>query len=143
MRNGWSGCQIVFHGQFKFENRFRAEKSWFYNTLKDEHSDRIRLRYRLTISVPLNSEKIDPGTISALAYDETFFVLTDNPNFARNRVFGGISYQIDDHFAITSGYLWQREFANSGNKNLHFLYLGLSVNIDRTQSKKKDLPDLD
>lgn len=130
-------------GKFKFENRFRAEKSWFYNTLKNENSDRIRLRYRLNISVPLNSEKIDKGTLSAIAYDETFFVLTDDPTFARNRVFGGLSYQIDDHFALTSGYLWQREFANSGNKNLHFIYLGLSVNIDRTKLMKKDLPDLD
>lgn len=127
-------------GKFKFENRFRAEKSWFYNTLKDEHSDRIRLRYRLNISVPLNSEKVEKGTISAMAYDETFFILTDDPTFARNRIFGGFSYQIDNYFALTSGYLWQREFANSGNKNLHFLYLGLSVNIDRTKSEKKHLP---
>lgn len=130
-------------GKFKFENRFRAEKSWFYNSLKDEHSDRIRLRYRLNVSVPLNADKVAPGTLSAMAYDETFFVATENPLFARNRVFGGFSYQIDNDFAITSGYLWQREFAQSGNKNLHFLYLGLSVSIDRTQSEKKDLPDLD
>ncbi|MGA9212804.1 DUF2490 domain-containing protein [Kaistella sp.] len=130
-------------GKFKFENRFRAEKSWFYNTLKDEHSDRIRFRYRLNISVPLNSEKIETGTLSAMAYDETFFVATENPLFARNRVFGGFSYQIDNDFAITSGYLWQREFAKSGNKNLHYLYLGLSVNIERIKSHKKDLPDLD
>lgn len=130
-------------GNIKFENRFRAEKSWFYNTLKDEHSDRIRLRYRLNISVPLNSEKVAPGTLSAMAYDETFFVATESPFFARNRVFGGFSYQIDNNFALTSGYLWQREFADSGNKNLHFIYLGLSVNIDRTKSEKKDLPDLD
>jgi len=130
-------------GNIKFENRFRAEKSWFYNTLKDEHSDRIRLRYRLNISVPLNSEKVAPGTLSAMTYDETFFVATESPFFARNRVFGGFSYQIDNNFALTSGYLWQREFADSGNKNLHFIYLGLSVNIDRTKSEKKDLPDLD
>lgn len=130
-------------GNFKFENRFRAEKSWFYNSLKDEHSDRMRLRYRLNISVPLNDDKVSPGTLSAMVYDETFFVLADDPLFSRNRVFGGFSYQIDHDFAITSGYLWQREFAQSGNKNLHFLYLGLSVSIDRTQSGKKDLPDLD
>lgn len=138
--------QDIYHikvGKFKFENRFRAEKSWFYNSLKDEHSDRIRLRYRLNISMPLNADKVAPGTLSVMAYDETFFVVTDDPLFARNRVFGGFSYQIDNNFAITSGYLWQREFANSGNKNLHFLYLGLSVNIDRTKSQKKDLPDLD
>lgn len=130
-------------GKFKFENRFRAEKSWFYSPQKDEHSDRIRLRYRFNVSVPLNSEKIAPGTLSALAYDEVFFITTDRPSFARNRIFGGFSYQIDDYFAITSGYLLQREFAKSGNRNIHFLYLGLSLNIDQTKSDNKHLPDLD
>ena len=130
-------------GKFKFENRVRAEKSWFYNTLKDEDSDRIRLRYRLNVSVPLNAGKVEPGTISANVYDEVFFVTTENPLFARNRVYAGLSYQIDDHFGLASGYLWQREFAASGNKNLHFVYLGLSLNIDRTEPEKKGLSDLD
>lgn len=130
-------------GKFKFENRVRAEKSWFYNTFKDENSDRIRLRYRLNVSLPLNAEKVEPGTISANVYDEVFFVTTENPLFARNRVYAGLSYQIDDHFGLASGYLWQREFAASGNKNLHFVYLGLSLNIDRTEPEKKGLSDLD
>ena len=130
-------------GKFKFENRVRAEKSWFYNTLKDENSDRIRLRYRLNVSLPLNAEKVEPGTISANVYDEVFFVTTEDPLFARNRVYAGLSYQIDDHFGLASGYLWQREFAASGNKNLHFVYLGLSLNIDRTEPEIKGLSDLD
>lgn len=130
-------------GKFKFENRVRAEKSWFYNTLKDENSDRIRLRYRLNVSLPLNAEKVEPGTISANVYDEVFFVTTEDPLFARNRVYAGLSYQIDDDFGLASGYLWQREFAASGNKNLHFVYLGLSLNIDRTEPEKKGLSDLD
>ena len=130
-------------GKFKFENRVRAEKSWFYNTLKDENSDRIRLRYRLNVSLPLNAEKVESGTISANVYDEVFFVTTENLLFARNRVYAGLSYQIDDHFGLASGYLWQREFAASGNKNLHFVYLGLSLNIDRTEPEEKDLSDLD
>lgn len=130
-------------GKFKFENRVRAEKSWFYNTLKNENSDRIRLRYRLNVSLPLNAEKVEPGTISANVYDEVFFVTTEDPLFARNRVYAGLTYQIDDHFGLASGYLWQREFAASGNKNLHFVYLGLSLNIDRTEPEKKGLSDLD
>lgn len=130
-------------GKFKFENRVRAEKSWFYSPAKDEHSDRIRLRYRLNVSVPLNAEKVKPGTISANAYDEVFFVTTDKPLFARNRVFGGLSYQIDKIFSISSGYLWQREFAESGNKNIHFLYLGLSLNLDRSGLKEINLQTAD
>ena len=124
-------------GKFEFENRVRAEKSWFYAPLTGEHSDRIRLRYRLNISVPLNSEKIKPGTISANVYDEVFFVTTEKPLFARNRVYGGFSYQIDRNFGLASGYLWQREFALTGNKNLHFLYLALSLKLDSSKSKKE------
>ncbi len=130
-------------GRFKFENRVRAEKSWFYAPQTEVHSDRIRLRYRLNISAPLNSKKVEPGTISASIYDEVFFIPTSGPLFARNRVFGGFGYQIDKIFALTSGYLWQREFAEKGNRNLHFLYLGLSLNIDGSEKPKKDLPTLD
>ncbi|MDQ0475556.1 DUF2490 domain-containing protein [Chryseobacterium sp. MDT2-18] len=127
-------------GKFKFENRFRVEKSWFYEPVTDLHSDRIRFRYRLNVSVPLNSETVEPGTVSANAYDEVFFILNDNPGFARNRVYAGFSYQIDQTFGVGSGYLWQREFSNSGNKNLHLIYLNLKINID--PSKRKNGPVL-
>lgn len=130
-------------GKFKFENRVRAEKSWFYEPLKDLHSDRIRLRYRLNISIPLNAESVKPGTLFANAYDEVFFITTDNPLFARNRVYGGFGYQIDDNFGIASGYLWQREFAQSGNKNLHFLYLALNITIDSSEHKNYNFPGAD
>lgn len=129
--------------KFKIENRVRAEKSWFYEPKKDQHSDRIRLRYRLNISVPLNAESVKPGTISANAYDEVFFVATEKPLFARNRIFGGFGYQIDENFGIASGYLWQREFAKVGNKNLHYLYLGLNITFDRTEKKHDHFPGAD
>lgn len=130
-------------GKFKFENRFRAEKSWFYEPVKDVHSDRIRLRYRLNISVPLNAETVKPGTLFANVYDEVFFITTEKPLFARNRVFGGFGYQIDENFGMATGYLWQREFAKSGNKNIHFLYLALNITIDGSDDKDYQFPGAD
>ena len=130
-------------GKFKFENRFRAEKSWFYEPQIDVHSQRVRLRYRMNISVPLNSETVKPGTLFANAYDEVFFITTENPLFARNRIYGGIGYQIDENFGIASGYLWQREFGSSGNKNLHFLYLALNISIDSSQDRNYHFPGAD
>ena len=130
-------------GKVKFENRFRAEKSWFYEPVKDVHSDRIRLRYRMNISVPLNSESVKPGTVFANVYDEVFFVTTEKPLFARNRVFGGFGYQIDENFGIATGYLWQREFAKSGNRNIHFLYLALNITIDGSDDKDYQFPGAD
>ncbi len=130
-------------GKFKFENRFRAEKSWFYEPNKYLHSDRIRLRYRLNISVPLNAESVKPGTVFANVYNEVFFVTTEKPTFARNRIYGGFGYQIDKIFGIASGYLWQREFAKSGNKNVHFLYLALNISIDNSENKTYHFPGAD
>lgn len=130
-------------GRVKFENRVRAENSWFYEPQTDEVSDRIRLRYRLNLTVPLNSAKVEKGTIFANAYEEVFFVTTQEPLFARNRVYGGFGYQIDDHFGIASGYLWQREFALSGNKNVHFLYLALNITIDGSDEKEYGFPGAD
>ncbi len=125
----------IKRGRFKFENRVRAEKSWNYEPQSDEHSQRIRLRYRLNVSAPLNSAEVQPGTISGNAYNEVFFVVTQNPLFARNRTYAGLSYKIDDLFSLAGGYLWQRDFSSKGNRNLHFLYLALSVDIDPERGK--------
>ena len=133
----------VKFGKFKFENRVRAEKSWFYEPQKDVHSDRVRLRYRLNVSVPLNAESVKPGTIFANTFSEVFFIVTEKPLFARNRLYGGFGYQIDENFGIASGYLWQREFAKTGNKNLHFLYLALNITIDGSDHKHYHFPGAD
>ena len=135
--------QDLHLGRFKFENRVRAEKRWFYEPKKDATSDRIRLRYRLNISAPLNSKTVEPGTISANVYDEVFFIPADEVWFARNRVFSGLSYQIDHVFALSGGYLWQREFSSKGYRNLDFLYVALSVDIDPSTWKKNDLQTAD
>lgn len=124
-------------GVVKFENRFRAEKSWFYEPQTDKSSQRMRYRYRLNVSVPLNSKKIGPKTLFANAYDEIFIVSPIKPAFARNRVYGGLGYQIDENFGVLGGYLWQREFEAKGNKNFHFIYLALNINIDDTNPPAK------
>ncbi|MCY0968463.1 DUF2490 domain-containing protein [Chryseobacterium wangxinyae] len=123
-------------GIVKFENRFRVEKSWFYEPKTDKNSERMRYRYRLNISVPLNSKKIAPGTLFANVYDEVFFVTPMKPTFARNRLYGGFGYQADEIFGIVTGYLWQREFDAKGNKNVHFVYLALNINIDGTKNNE-------
>ena len=132
-------------GIVKFENRLRAEKSWFYEPQSGKSSERMRYRYRLNISVPLNAKEVKKGTVFANVYDEIFLVSPMKPTFARNRVYGGFGYQIDDYFGILGGYLWQREFEASGNKNFHFVYLALNINIDATKHPKKtfDFPGAD
>ena len=122
-------------GRVKFENRIRGERSWF-NVADGSKDDRTRFRYRLNVSVPLNGTSVKPGVLFVNAYDEVFFVTTSAPLFARNRVFGGIGYQIDETFGVASGYLWQREFSKSGAKNINFIYLALNINIDDTDDER-------
>ncbi|WP_336715791.1 DUF2490 domain-containing protein [Chryseobacterium mucoviscidosis] len=124
-------------GIVKFENRFRAEKSWFYEPQSDKNSERMRYRYRLNVSVPLNAKEVKKGTVFANAYDEVFFVSPMKPTFARNRVYVGGGYQIDNSVGVVAGYLWQREFNASSNQNFHFLYVALNINIDGTKHPVK------
>jgi predicted porin len=132
-------------GIVKFENRIRVEKSWFYEPQTDKNSQRMRYRYRLNVSVPLNSKEVKKGTIFANAYDEIFLISPMKPTFARNRVYAGGGYQIDNNVGVAAGYLWQREFNATGNQNFHFLYLALNINIDGTNHPVKtfDYPGAD
>lgn len=117
-------------GKVKFDHRARAEKRFFYFPQKDITDNTSRFRYRLALTLPLNKEKVESNTIFLNAFDE-MFVGPNAPTFKRNRVFGGIGYQLNDYIGANLGYLWQREFATSGNRNLHFLYLGLNFTFDR------------
>ncbi len=124
-------------GIVKFENRIRAEKSWFYEPQTDKNSERMRYRYRLNVSVPLNAKEVKKGTVFANVYDEVFFVSPMKPTFARNRVYVGGGYQIDNSVGVVAGYLWQREFNAPSNQNFHFLYVALNINIDGTKHPVK------
>lgn len=136
---------VLKKGSLRFENRLRAEQSWFFEPEEHVSSKRNRYRYRLNISMPLNSKKMEPGTLFANVYDEVFFVSPMKPTFARNRVYGGFGYVVDDHFGIATGYLWQREFEAKGHRNLHYLYLALNITIDYKAEHEKvlDFPGAD
>lgn len=142
----WLQDIITFSsGRFKFENRLRAEQSWFYEPQKELSSKRNRFRYRLNVSVLLNSRKMVPGSLFANAYDEVFLVTPTHPAFSRNRVYAGLGYQIDANLGVAGGYLWQREFEAKGNTNRHFLYLALNITIDHQShpSKTVEFPAAD
>lgn len=142
----WLQDVLVFNkGMVKFENRLRGEQSWFYEPSTGLSSKRNRFRYRLNVSVPLNSKKMQPGTVFANVYDEVFFVTPMKPIFARNRVYGGFGYVVDEHVGLATGYLWQREFEAKASRNLHFLYLALNITVDYRSPHEKvlDFPGAD
>ena len=116
--------------KLKIDHRLRAEKRFFYFPQSGLANNTSRFRYRMALTLPLNKEKIEPNTFFLNAFEEVF-AGPNAPNFKRNRLFGGFGYQLNDYIGANMGYMWQREFANSGNRSLHFLYFALNFTFDR------------
>ena len=94
--------------RLKLEHRYRAEQRWF--TFRDGSTGfRQRYRYRLNGFLPLNHQKIEPGTVFLVAYDEVF-LNPRGPVFERNRIYGGVGYQLDKHFIVQVGYVNQANY---------------------------------
>lgn len=120
-------------GKVKFENRFRAEKGWFYEP-SGRKTDRVRLRYRLNVSMPIATQKIKQGDFFINGFSEVFFTFSENdPIFSRNRLYGGMGHKISKEMTVIMGYLWQKDFGLKSNKNTNFIYLGFNFNIDGTK----------
>lgn len=115
---------------FKLDHRVRAEKRMFHYPQTETDDDTERYRYRLSVTLPLNSEKLQPGTIFANTFEELFFG-PELPTFKRNRLFTGFGYVVDDNISTNIGYMWQREFGRTSNRNLHFVYFGVNFTFDR------------
>ena len=116
--------------KLKIDHRLRAEKRFFYFPQSGLADNTSRFRYRMALTLPLNKEKIEPNTFFLNAFEEVF-AGPNAPNFKRNRLFGGFGYQLNDYIGANMGYMLQREFANSGNRSLHFLYFALNFTFDR------------
>ena len=94
--------------RLKLEHRYRIEQRWF--AFRDDRTEfRQRFRYRLNGFLPLNNQKIEPGTIFLTAYDE-IFLNPKGPVFERNRVYGGVGYQFNKHFIAQVGYVNQANY---------------------------------
>lgn len=128
-------------GKLKVDHRGRAEKRFYNYPQSEEKKDTERYRYRLSTTLPLNNVKVEENTLFASVFEE-IFVGPEEPVFKRSRFFSGVGYQFDKNVGTVAGYMWQKEFSASGNKNLHFLYWGLNLTIDAQQGDDRvyDIP---
>ncbi|WP_185144797.1 DUF2490 domain-containing protein [Elizabethkingia sp. JS20170427COW] len=122
-------------GKLDLDHRVRAEQRFFHASQTGENTTANRFRYRLSLSYPLNKDNIQKGALFANIFDEVFVGPKDNA-LKRNRIYSGLGYVISDNVTASSGYLWQREFSNKGNKNLHYLYFALTFKIDSSKEPK-------
>ncbi|MDJ0367850.1 DUF2490 domain-containing protein [Hymenobacter sp. H14-R3] len=94
--------------RLKLEHRYRIEQRWFHFR-DDSTAFRQRFRYRLNAFFPLNKKTITAGTLFLSAYDE-IFLNPRGPVFERNRLYGGVGYQIDKHLIVQLGYVNQANY---------------------------------
>lgn len=128
--------------RLKLDHRVRAEKRFFSYPQTDTEENTERYRYRLAASVPLNNEKMQANTFYVNAFEELFFG-PELPAFKRNRLFGGVGYVYSRNVSANLGYMWQREFSASGQRNLHFMYFALNFTIDRLKDYPQSYPVID
>lgn len=94
--------------RLKIEHRYRYEQRWF-NFRDDSSSFRQRIRYRLNGFFPLNKKVFTAGTFFLSAYDE-LFLNPRGPVFERNRLYGGIGYQVNNLLIVQLGYVNQANY---------------------------------
>ena len=83
-------------GSVKLSHRYRFEQRFIENDFK------MRFRYFLGLNIPF--KKTSPLYFST--YNE-LFLNTESPVFDRNRLYGGIGYQLNDTIKFEVGYLNQ------------------------------------
>ena len=91
-----------------FQHRYRFEQRWV------ESDFRLRFRYFLSLNVPLNSRKVENGTIYLSAYNE-IFLNTEGNTFDRNRLYGGLGYKLNDLLKFEIGYM--NQFLPAGDRD--------------------------
>lgn len=123
----------------KLDHRLRAEKRYFYFPMQDDESNDERYRYRLAVTVPINHEKMAPGTFFFNTFEEIFLGPKDPDTFKRNRFFSGFGYQFSPVVNSNIGYMWQKEYsAVRGDRNYHFVYFAVNFTFDRKKFYETD-----
>ncbi len=109
-------------GRFNIQHRYRLEE----RILEDDF--RMRFRYYLNLSIPINNKEMLPKTFYASVYNEIFLHL-DSPVFDRNRVYCALGYVINKNMRIEAGYMNQIQ----ENKNRGQIQIGFYNNIPFTK----------
>ena len=82
------------------QHRLRTEQRWV------ESRYRTRYRYRLHLTVPLNSKNLEEKTLFAGLYDEVF-LNGQSHHFDRNRFYFALGYQFNEYTNMQAGVMNQ------------------------------------
>lgn len=87
-------------GSLKLGHRYRFEQRFIEDDFK------MRFRYFLSINIPLGKNENKARKYYLSAYNE-LFLNTETTIFDRNRLYGGIGYNVDENIRIEAGYMSQ------------------------------------
>lgn len=87
-------------GRVSIQHRYRFEQRFI------EEDFKMRLRYFLSLNVPINKKTMDKNTIYASAYNE-IFINTEASYFDRDRIYGGLGYCFNKNLKMEVGAMSQ------------------------------------
>lgn len=88
-------------GRVNIQHRYRFEQRF----IEDDY--KMRLRYFLSLNVPINKKAMDKNAIYASAYNE-IFINTEGPAyFDRDRIYGGLGYCFNKSLKMEVGVMSQ------------------------------------
>lgn len=100
-------------GGVSLSHRYRFEQRFVESDFK------MRLRYFLAFKVPILKTETSPTKLYLSAYNEVF-LNTESDVFDRNRVYGGLGYQLNKNVRIEAGYMSQL-FENSSRDQFNLI----------------------
>ena len=100
-------------GSVSLTHRYRFEQRFVESDFK------MRLRYFLAFKVPILKTESSPTKLYLSAYNEVF-LNTESDVFDRNRVYGGLGYQLNKNVRIEAGYMNQL-FENSSRDQFNLI----------------------
>ena len=104
-------------GRLYFNHRYRYEQRWVNTAFLQ------RARYRIMLQLPLNTKRIERGSLFLTAYDEIFVNINRVKGFDRNRLYAAMGYQINKSASVQLGFLQQTvESYAKGYTQLAFFY---------------------
>ncbi|MGQ7946449.1 DUF2490 domain-containing protein [Flavobacterium sp. WC2509] len=87
-------------GRVNIQHRYRFEQRF----IEDDY--KMRLRYFLSLNVPINKKEMDKNAIYASAYNE-IFINTEASYFDRDRIYGGVGYCFNKSLKMEVGVMSQ------------------------------------
>ena len=87
-------------GRVNLQHRYRLEQRFV------ESDFSMRVRYHLSVNIPLNKKLMEKDAVYASAYNE-IFIKTKEEHYDRNRVYGGLGYCLNKFIRVEAGYMTQ------------------------------------